>query len=525
MDAVRRGIARVPARLVDGSTALTCISHKAPARLLPLHTPAAARRGAARCVLSSLGGGLLQGDAIAVEARVGAGATLQLSTQASTKVYRGARGAAQSLDADVAAGGLLVVTPDAVTPFAGSRYEQKQTVKLAAGGSCVVVDWLGAGRSANGERWRSLACTSRTAYVTASRTLVDAVALPGAHAIDATDAWYDAVVSCVFAGPRARETGEKALAVARRLAAMRGARVADGAQADVGPLAGAVLMGAGRVDDDLVVARFCAEAPEDAYRILKEALAPLEAALGEAPYAERLHGVGGFGRRARVPAEDAVADVADASSTPMTPEHVLALSQLVDSALPTGAFAHSGGLEAAAQLGLLKPDDESSLVRFLGQLRASHYSLYVPFFDAAYRGEDLGALDAALDALLAPAPPAQRASLAQGAGLRRVAGALGGGVPEACAHGAVALGALAHSLNLPLAAARDAFAFAAVRDACSAAVRLGLCQPTRAVAVQREVLARPRPGVPAVEDAAAAAPAVDAAHCAHDLLEMRLFRS
>ena len=149
-------------------------------------------------------------------------------------------------------------------------------------------------------------------------------------------------------------------------------------------------MGAGRVDDDLVVARFCAEAPEDAYRILKEALVPLEAALGEAPYAERLHGVGGFGQRARVPAEDAVVDVADASSTPMTPEHVLALSQLVDSALPTGAFAHSGGLEAAAQLGLLKPDDEASLIRFLGQLRTSHYSLYVPFFDAAYRGEDPG---------------------------------------------------------------------------------------------------------------------------------------
>ena len=57
--------------------------------------------------------------------------------------------------------------------------------------------------------------------------------------------------ACVFAGPRAQETGEKALAVARRLAAMRGARVADGAQADVGPLAGAVLLGAGRVDDEL----------------------------------------------------------------------------------------------------------------------------------------------------------------------------------------------------------------------------------------------------------------------------------
>ena len=43
MDAVRRGLARVHANLVDSATALTCISHKAPARLLPLHTPAAAR--------------------------------------------------------------------------------------------------------------------------------------------------------------------------------------------------------------------------------------------------------------------------------------------------------------------------------------------------------------------------------------------------------------------------------------------------------------------------------------------------
>ena len=140
---------------------------------------------------------------------------------------------------------------------------------------------------------------------------------------------------------------------------------------------------------------------------------------------------------------------------------------------------------------------------------------------------DLGALDAALDALLAPAPPAQRASLAQGAGLKRVAGALGGGVPEACAHGAVALGALAHSLNLPLAAARDENVRlrGGPRRACSAAVRLGLCQPATRRRRAARVLARPRPGVPAVEDAAAAAPAVDAAHCAHDLLEMRLFRS
>ena len=95
-------------------------------------------------------------------------------------------------------------------------------------------------------------------------------------------------------------------------------------------------------------------------------------------------------------------------------------------------------------------------------------------------------------------------------------------MPEACAHGAQRS---ARWLGPWICRWRPRAlpAFAAVRDACSAAVRLGLCQPTRAAAVQREVLAS---GVRACRRSRTprAAPAVDAAHCAHDLLEMRLFR-
>ena len=117
MRLVREGFAKVHASVVQGTTALTCVSHKAPARLMPLRTPGANAAGAARVVVSSLGGGLLAGDVIDLDVAVDRGATLHLGTQASTKIYKGAPGAKQTLDASVEADALLVVAPDPVTPF------------------------------------------------------------------------------------------------------------------------------------------------------------------------------------------------------------------------------------------------------------------------------------------------------------------------------------------------------------------------------------------------------------------------
>ena len=532
MDRVRHGFARITAEVVQQKTVLTRIAHKAPARLLPLKTAAAASAGAARCVLSSLGGGLLSGDALDFEIVVEDGATLHLGTQASTKVYKGPAGASQTLEASVGSGALLVSTPDAVTPFRASTYAQTQRFELADGASVAVVDWLGAGRAANGERWAFDAATSKSRYVVGGAEIIDALRLggPAAHFdVDTTTEGYDVAASLVLVGPRAAAAAAATRGVAGDLAARRGARRLEKGPASAGRLAleGAVVMGVGDAGGGATVARLVCESPDDAYRVLRACLEPLACELGEAPYADRIHAVGGFGAaaRPRTCTERRPAAAGADGGAPLRRDQRLALAQLVDSALPTGGFAHSGGVEAAFQLGLLPPGDEAAALRFLDVLLASHAAVQAPFFAAAHGGGDAAALDAGLGALLAATAPAHRASLAAGAAVSRVAAELAP-APARAKHGAVALGALAARLGLPRDAALDAFAFTAVRDAASAAVRLGVLGPSRAVALQADVLARGASLAPGgLADAAPTSPLLEAAHAAHDLLEMRLFRS
>ncbi len=130
---------------------------------------------------SSYGGGLVDGDDIMVRASVGTGATAFLSTQSATKVYRSPRGTRVALDADVREDGLLVVAPDAVICFAGSRYRQTQRVSIAAGGGLVLLDCITSGRRESGERWVFEEYVSRTTIRVAGRLVVhDALALRAA---------------------------------------------------------------------------------------------------------------------------------------------------------------------------------------------------------------------------------------------------------------------------------------------------------------------------------------------------------
>jgi urease accessory protein len=136
---------------VDGASGIvTCLA------TTPLQILAPRRRGcSAWAVLASHGGGLVAGDALALDVEVAAGAAALISTQAETKVYRSAEGrvASHRLTARVAAGGALALVPEPVSPFEGARYDQRQVFELAADASLLVVDAVVAGRSARGERW------------------------------------------------------------------------------------------------------------------------------------------------------------------------------------------------------------------------------------------------------------------------------------------------------------------------------------------------------------------------------------
>ena len=121
----------------------------------------------------SYGGGLVGGDCITLDVKVGAGGVLGLSTQGSTKVFKhrshhrdklsaaGGDVTRQELHVDIGENGVLLLVPDPVQPFAQSRYLQRQTFTLAdATASAMILDWVVSGRPDNGERWLLTSYTS-----------------------------------------------------------------------------------------------------------------------------------------------------------------------------------------------------------------------------------------------------------------------------------------------------------------------------------------------------------------------------
>ncbi len=112
------------------------------------------RSGAVRILLSSYGGGIVQGDATRVELECGDDAAVYLGTQSSTKVYPTPdRVSSQWLHGTVGALGLAVSWPDPIVPYAGSEFRQRQEWHVDADGELLVADWLQPGREANGERF------------------------------------------------------------------------------------------------------------------------------------------------------------------------------------------------------------------------------------------------------------------------------------------------------------------------------------------------------------------------------------
>src|SRR6185295_14627678 len=114
------------------------------------------------------GGGLVDGDAIALDVSVGKGAVVVLFTQSSTKAFRGA--SAQTIRAEVE--GTFVLLPDPVAAFAGARYRQRVDVALRGAGACVLLDGFTSGRAAYGDRWAMDALDLRTTVTREGKTIL-----------------------------------------------------------------------------------------------------------------------------------------------------------------------------------------------------------------------------------------------------------------------------------------------------------------------------------------------------------------
>lgn len=261
---------------VAGRSAVTAARSESPLRLLVPRSPS----GSAWVFQSSYGGGFVGADQIALEAEVGAGATLLLSSQASSKVYRAAR-SRYTLDARVGPGAALVCWPDPLVCFAGSALEQTLRFNLAAdnssepGGTLLAVETITAGRLSRGERW---AFERLQARLEVSRGglpwLRDATLLSGEHgALAARLEPLSALATAVLCGPRlTRACGE----ILTNIAAHPLQRLGDDVLVTASARPGGLVVRAGAVTTEALLAAL--------HALLRPAACEL---LGDDPWARK----------------------------------------------------------------------------------------------------------------------------------------------------------------------------------------------------------------------------------------------
>jgi urease accessory protein len=222
--------------------------------------------------LASLGGGLVDGDRLSVDADVAEGASAFIGTQASTKVYRSAHGCSACLTARVEKGAGLAIVPDPVVCFSGARYRQEITVSLASDASLVLLDSYTCGRSARGERWEFAHYASRTKVVREDApVIIDATRLDPAHGpIAERMGRFDVVMSLVAMGPL--------------FASVRAAILAPAPAPSPG---NAAIATASPIGDSGAILRVLADRFESASRILRPSFSALAHILGDDPFARK----------------------------------------------------------------------------------------------------------------------------------------------------------------------------------------------------------------------------------------------
>lgn len=617
---VKHGIARLTASADSASSAtrLTQVSHKAPMRLLPMGKSSVNKAGAAICALSNYGAGMLQGDSSELSVQVDTGARLGITTQGATRVYtqRVKAECKAQLNASLAQDSFLVYAPDPCAMFASSSFAQRQNFQLHPSSSLVLIDWFSSGRYRNGEQWQFDKLSSRTtlewmgedATSTKIPFLQDSICMdqriPNHDNKDPFGvAKVNTFASLILYGSQADPVVEKCQMLQEYFAAAHTSVRQQSQDAvpipeDLQQLYGRVCFGVSKVplmehtstDTDVYahVVRLAATTNEDLYRVFHHLLLPLAPTFGHQFYKERISALTSEIPRmnnngttstvngsSKTTTNDAPALNLNGTTTmPTTPPPPImgtaadspafwSAYMLADSSMPTGSFAHSAGLEAAAQLGLIQSEDD--VAKFVKVATRSTLQVTAPFVIAGHQllsksksnsnsttnndefVKEWTALDQKAQAVLCSNAPACAASLDQGKSLARVALqwlndeqskqyvkhlSRGG-------HIGPILGIVSALLGLDERQICQLFGYCAARDMVSAAVRLSLVGPLASVRLLQEVQGAAQDGLEAslvamsesdppndvLSAASACAPVVEAVHPCHELLQVRLFRT
>jgi urease accessory protein len=217
----------------------------------------------------------------------------------------------------------------------------------------------------------------------------------------------------------------------------------------------------------------------------------------------------------------------------------LALQQLCDSALPTGAFAHSFGFETYVDAGVIS--DEGSfgvwLSAFVSQQLSYSEGVAIRFL---YEGWDVGELDSLLSASLLPRQ-VREASVKMGGRLLEIGTEV---FPSehlglyrdlvttgaAAGHQPLAFAVVARSLGVPLTEALAAYLFAAVTSLTQNAVRaipLGQNAGQRLLRTAADGVAAAveRIGHLTPDDFGAVSPGLEISQMRHERQRARMFMS
>jgi urease accessory protein len=221
----------------------------------------------------------------------------------------------------------------------------------------------------------------------------------------------------------------------------------------------------------------------------------------------------------------------------------LRLIQITDSAFPLGSFAFSNGLESVAKLGLI--EDISEFKKYLVNVLTQISSSEMPFVTSAYNcspddRETLATIFERLESFIT-VPSMRKASVTQGRSLLQAIKAVYPGHSfhevirwlqnrSLLTHYSAIFGMVCRTIGLSHIQTLSAYAYIALRDQTSAAVRLGLLGPHEAQSILRENLGHVDATIERVKDleyhqAYKVAVALEIAQAHHPKLYSHLFQN